>query len=176
MQANQLILHPNHEDHHIARLAAYAILLHVMEAMIPSPLPGVKPGIANIVVLYVLYRDGWKACAWVSLLRVLAGSLVLGSFLTPTFMLSLSGAVSSLLCLGLAQFLPKKYFGPLSLSMLAALAHMAGQLVLVRCWLIPSAGIVYLLPLLMSFALLFGLLNGVITARLLQLASRPKRA
>jgi len=42
--------------------------------------------------------------------------------------------------------------------------------------LIPSAGIVYLLPLLMSFALLFGLVNGVITARLLQLASRPKRA
>ncbi len=176
MSSTPLILRPNHEDHQIAKLAAYAILLHVMEAIIPSPLPGVKPGIANIIVLYVLYRDGWRACAWVSLLRVLAGSLILGSFLTPTFMLSLCGTLSSLLCLAATQYLPRSYFGPLSLSVLAALAHMTGQLLLVRGWLIPSPGIVYLLPLLMGFALLFGLVNGVITARLLQLASRSEPA
>ncbi|MGB2833052.1 MAG: Gx transporter family protein, partial [Methylotenera sp.] len=42
------------EDHRIAKLAAFAIALHMIEAVIPSPLPGVKPGIANIVTLYVL--------------------------------------------------------------------------------------------------------------------------
>ena len=160
------------QDHRIAKLAAYAILLHVLESIIPSPLPGVKPGIANIVVLYVLYRDGWVACAWVNLLRVLAGSLILGSFLTPTFMLSVAGASASLLALVAAQYLPRAYFGALSLSICAAFAHMAGQLILVRIWLIPNAGILYLLPVLMSFALLFGVVNGLITARLLQL-SRP---
>ena len=176
MATRKLTLHTNPDDHHIARLAAYAILLHVLEAMIPSPLPGVKPGIANIVVLYVLYRDGWVAAVWVSLLRVLAGSLILGSFLTPTFMLSLSGALCSLACLALAQYLPKRFFGPLSLSLLAALAHMAGQLILVRFWLIPNDGILYLLPVLMSFASLFGLVNGFITARLVQLAGGTKPA
>ena len=160
-------LQPDAQDHRIAQLAAYAILLHVLEAMIPSPLPGVKPGIANIVVLFVLYREGWLACAWVNMLRVLAGSLILGSFLSPTFMLSLSGASASLLVLAAAQYLPQKHFGPLSLSILAAMAHMAGQLLLVRYWLIPSAGIGYLLPILMAFALLFGVINGVITQQLL---------
>lgn len=158
-------------DHQIAQLAALAIVLHLMEAVIPSPLPGVKPGIANIVVLFVLYRFGWRACVWVNLLRVLAGSLLLGSFLTPSFMLSLSGAVASLLMLGLASRLPSRWFGPISLSVLAALAHMAGQILLVRVWLIPSDGVVYLLPVLMGFALLFGVVNGFITLRLLRQAA-----
>ena len=44
------------DDHRIAQLAALAIGLHMIEAVVPSPLPGIKPGIANIVTLYVLYR------------------------------------------------------------------------------------------------------------------------
>jgi len=158
-------------DHQIARLAALAIVLHLMEAVIPSPLPGVKPGIANIVVLYVFYLHGWRACVWVNLLRVLAGSLILGSFLTPSFMLSFSGAIASLLVLGGAKLLPTRWFGPISLSILTALAHMAGQLLLVRVWLIPSDGVVYLMPVLMGFALLFGVVNGWITLKLLRQAA-----
>ncbi|MBC7696856.1 MAG: Gx transporter family protein, partial [Bacteroidia bacterium] len=46
------------DDHRIAKLAAIAIALHMVEAIIPSPLPGVKPGIANIVTLYVLHQYG----------------------------------------------------------------------------------------------------------------------
>ena len=84
------------EDHHIAKLAAIAIALHMVEAVIPSPIPGVKPGLANIVTLYVLYEYGFAATAWVSILRVFASSLLLGQFLSPTFALSLSGAVLSL--------------------------------------------------------------------------------
>jgi hypothetical protein len=90
------------EDHRIAKLAAIAILLHMFEAVIPSPLPGVKPGIANIVTLYVLYQYGFATAAWVSILRVFASSLLLGQFLSPTFVLSLSGAMLSLAVLWLA--------------------------------------------------------------------------
>ena len=57
-------------DHRIAKLAAFAIGLHLLEAVIPSPLPGVKPGLANIVTLFVLYRFDFATAAWVSLLRV----------------------------------------------------------------------------------------------------------
>ena len=45
-------------DHHVAKLTALAIGLHIIEAVIPSPLPGVKPGVANIVTLFVLYKYG----------------------------------------------------------------------------------------------------------------------
>jgi len=155
------------DDHRIAKLAAFAILLHMVEAVIPSPLPGVKPGIANIVTLYVLYQYGFATAAWVSILRVFASSLLLGQFLSPTFILSLSGAVVSLAALWLAMHLPKRYFGPVRKSILAAFGHIAGQLLLVRFWLIPHAGVAYLIPVFASAALFFGLINGLITAKLL---------
>jgi len=155
------------DDHRIAKLAAFAIALHMVEAVIPSPLPGVKPGIANIVTLYVLYQYGFATAAWVSILRVFASSLLLGQFLSPTFILSLSGAVVSLAVLWLAMHLPKRYFGAVSLSILAAFGHIAGQLLLVRFWLIPHAGVAYLIPVFALAALFFGLINGLITAKLL---------
>lgn len=155
------------EDHQIAKLTALAIGLHMVEAIIPSPLPGVKPGIANIVTLYVLYQYGFKTAAWVSLLRVFASSLLLGQFLSPTFILSLSGAMLSLDSLFIAQKLPKKYFSAVSLSIIAAFAHIAGQLLVVRFWLIPHTGIVYLIPVFSLAALIFGLINGLITVKIM---------
>ena len=154
------------EDHHIAKLTALAIGLHILEAVFPSPLPGVKPGIANIVTLFVLYEYGFITAAWVSLLRVFASSLLLGNFLSPTFVLSLSGALLSLAALFFAQYLPKKYFSAISLSIIAAFAHIAGQLIMVRLWLIPQTGVVYLVPIFAVAALLFGLVNGLITRQL----------
>lgn len=156
------------DDHRIAKLAALAIALHMVEAVIPSPLPGVKPGIANIVTLYVLYQYGFATAAWVSILRVFASSLLLGQFLSPTFVLSLSGALLSLGMLWLAIKLPKKWFGPVSLSILAAFAHIAGQLIIVRLWLIPHAGVAYLVPVFALAALFFGVINGIITAKLIK--------
>ncbi len=162
------LLTPDADDYRIARYAAAAIALTVAEAAFPSPLPGVKPGIANIVVLLVLLRHGWADAAWVSLLRVVAASLLLGQFLAPGFFLSLSGALASLAMLALTQHLPARWFGPVSHSILAAFAHIGGQLMLARLWLIPHDGVFYLLPVFATTALVFGLINGLIVARLLQ--------
>jgi len=160
-----ILLHTTAEDHHVARMAAVALGLTVLEAAIPSPLPGVKPGLANIVTLIVLARYGWRTAAWVSLLRVLAGSLLFGNFLTPGFFLSLSGALLSLLVLAFAQYLPRRWFGPVSQSIFAAFAHIAGQMAVVYWWLIPHAGIAYLIPIFAAAALVFGTVNGLIAAR-----------
>lgn len=160
------------DDHRIAKLAAVAIGLHLIESIVPSPLPGVKPGIANIITLFVLYRFDFATAAWVNLLRVFAGSMLLGQFLSPTFMLSLSGALTSLLVLGLAIKLPRKWFGPVTLSILAAFAHIAGQLLVVRLLLIPHAGVAYLIPIFAATALFFGVINGLITSALLNNQSK----
>lgn len=155
------------EDHQIARMAALALGLSVLEAAVPSPLPGVKPGLANIVTLIVLERYGWRAAAWVSLLRVLAGGLLLGNFLAPGFFLSLGGAVCSLAVLAASRHLPQRWFGPVSQSIFAAFAHIAGQLLLVYFWLIPHTGLLYLVPIFAAAALLFGTVNGLIAAHYL---------
>lgn len=154
-------------DHRIARLTALAIGLHLVESIFPSPLPGVKPGIANIVTLYVLYKFDFATAAWVSLLRVFAGALLLGQFLSPAFILSLAGAMCSLVLLALASKLPRRMFGPVSLSILAAFAHIGGQLIIVRLFLIPHAAVAYLVPIFFSAALFFGLVNGIVTNHLL---------
>ena len=135
------------EDHHVARMAAVALGLTVLENAIPSPLPGVKPGLANIVTLIVLARFGWRVAAWVSLLRVVAGSLLFGNFLAPGFFLSLSGALFSLAALALSRHLPQRWFGPITHSILAAFAHIAGQMTVVYLWLIPHSGIAYLIQI-----------------------------
>jgi len=160
------------EDRRLAWLATAAVGLSLADAAIPTPLPGVKPGLANIVTLVVLLRHGWGSAVWVSILRVLAGSLLLGSFLAPGFFLSLTGAACSLAVLGLARHLPARWFGPVSLSVFAAFAHIGGQLLLARAWLIPHDGVFLLAPLFGAAALVFGALNGLIAAKLL-LGSAP---
>lgn len=162
------------EDRRVAWLATAAVGLSLVDAAIPSPLPGVKPGLANIVTLVVLARYGWGTAVWVSGLRVLAGSLLLGYFLAPGFFLSLTGTTLSLLTLGLARHLPQRWFGPVSLSILAAFAHIGGQLLLARLWLIPHDGVFLLTPVFAGAALVFGTINGLIAAKLLAEPAPPE--
>jgi heptaprenyl diphosphate synthase len=173
MTPSTIELTPTREDRRIARHAAAAIVLTVAEAAIPLPLPGIKPGLANIVTLVVLARWGWREAVWVSLLRVLAGSLLLGQFLAPGFFLSLSGALASLLVLGMATHLPARWFGPVSHSILAAFAHIGAQLVVARLWLVPHDGVFYLLPVFALAAVVFGLVNGLVAAKLLAELPQP---
>jgi heptaprenyl diphosphate synthase len=168
MTPSTIEIQPTRDDGRIARLAAAAIVLAVAEAAIPLPLPGVKPGLANIVILIVLLRWGWRDAVWVALLRVFAGSLLLGQFLAPGFFLALAGSVTSLAMLGLAMHLPPRWFGPVTLSVLAAFAHIGGQLVLARVWLVPHDGVFYLVPVFALAATVFGLVNGLVAARLLR--------
>jgi len=174
MTASIIKLDTTAEDHHVARMAAVALGLTVLENAIPSPLPGVKPGLANIVTLIVLARFGWKVAAWVSLLRVVAGSLFFGNFLAPGFFLSLTGALFSLAVLALSRHLPQRWFGPITHSILAAFAHIAGQMSIVYLWLIPHSGIAYLIPIFATAALVFGTVNGLIVASFMDNAEEIK--
>lgn len=159
---------PSARDRRLARYAAAAIAASLIEAAIPSPLPGVKPGLANIVILIVLARHGWRDAAWVSVLRVIAGSLLAGQFLAPGFFLAATGALTSLAVLGALQTLPWRWLGPVGRSVAAAFAHIGGQLVLARLWLVPHDGLFNLAPVFFAAALVFGVVNGVVADRLLR--------
>lgn len=167
MTASTIKLLASEEDRRIAVLAAAGVGLTLAEAAIPLPLPGVKPGLANIVTLLVLYRYGWKTAVWVSMLRIVAGALMLGTFLTPTFVLSLAGGLASLIALALVVRLPRSWFGPVGLSVLAAFAHIAAQLLVVDVWLMPEVSLLGLLPIFLGAAWVFGLFNGLVTVRLM---------
>ncbi len=161
------------DDHLIAWLAALAVVIHIAESAIPAPLPGFKPGLANVITLLALFLGGWRAALWVTLLRLLAGSLLSGTFLTPTFFLAGGGALGALALLALANRLPGT--GPIGYSLLAACGHMAGQFLVAWSLFIPHPALLYLLPILMTLAVMTGLLNGIITQGALLHLQRRRR-
>ena len=81
--------------------------------------------------------------------------------------------VTSLAALALAVRLPRRWFGPVSHSILAAFAHIGAQLVVARLWLVPHDGVFYLLPVFALAAVVFGIVNGLVAARLLQELHAP---
>jgi heptaprenyl diphosphate synthase len=168
-------LQTSRDDHRIAWLTALAITIHIAESALPSPLPGLKPGLANIITVVVLVRFGWGMAAWVSLLRVIAGSLLLGTFLSPTFTLSLSGAIAAMAALWLVQWLPGRGCSAFGFSIVAALSHMSAQFWCAYLLFIPHPGMLHLWPPLLTAALIFGLINGWM-AHLLLTAEEQYRA
>lgn len=159
-------------DLRVAGLAAIAIAIHVLEAGFPTPVPGIKPGLANVITLIALLRHGVAAAAWVAALRVLVGSMLVGSFLTPTFWLSATGAVCAFAALAAAYLvmraLPALRLSAIGLSAIAAVAHMSGQFYAAWKLFLPHDGLLNLLPALLIAALCFGLVSGVIAERVLR--------
>jgi heptaprenyl diphosphate synthase len=162
------IIQTTRDDHRIAWLTALAITIHIAESALPSPLPGVKPGLANVITIAVLILFGWRMAVWVNLLRVLAGSLLIGTFLSPTFILSLSGALASTVTIALLSQLPGQGCGPIGYSVAAAMTHILAQFWVAYLLFIQHDGLFYLLPLLMTAALIFGLVNGLIVFAMLK--------
>ena len=168
-QNQKIILQVSPKDQQIAFLTSIAIFLSLIDAAIPSPIPGVKPGLANIVILIVLNNYGIKEAIWVNFLRVFSAAMVFGYFLSPSFFMSLSGAIFSLIGLYFCQkLLNKKYFSLVSFSIISAFLHMFGQLLLARLWLIPHDGVWLMSPLLFLVAAIFGLVNGIIAEKILE--------
>lgn len=165
MREIRLVVTP--EDRRIAGLAALAVGLTLAEAALPTPIPGIKPGLANIVILLVMLRYGFSTAVWVMALRLLAGSLLLGYFLAPGFWLAAAGAAASMCVLYLVRYLPALLFGPVSFSVAMAFAHVGGQLVLAKLWLFAQADISLLMPVFALAALVFGTVNGLIVAALI---------
>lgn len=167
----QLHFTTTHEDHRIALLAALAISIHIIESAFPSPLPGIKPGLANVITLFCFIRYGWITALQVSLIRVIISSLLLGSFLSPTFLLSLSGALLSLASLALLQFSFRKHLNyqpsAIGYAIIASVSHISGQFLVAWYFFIPHPSLFKLLPIFITFAVLLGLVSGIITRLLI---------
>lgn len=163
---------PTLSDGQIAAFAALAVLVHLLETAIPSPIPGIKPGLANVVTLIVWARWGLGSAVWITALRVLIGSLLVGSFMAPGFWLSASGAALSLLALALAsgwnRLTPGLPVTVLGASALSAVAHVGGQFLVAWSMFIPHPGLLRLLPLLLGIALVLGVVTGVLARQLLR--------
>ena len=143
-------------------LTAGAIVIAILESFIPSiGIPGVKLGLANIVILVILYELGILEAIIVNLLRVIVVGLVRGTFLGMGFFMSLTGAVFSLGIMILFYFLIKK-FSIIGVSVIGSIFHVTGQILIAMIYL-GTAYIVLYLPIIGLTAIATGIFVGIVS-------------
>ena len=142
-------------------LTAGAIVIAILESFIPSiGIPGVKLGLANIVILIILYELGIVEAIIVNLLRVLVAGLVRGTFLSMGFLMSLTGAVLSLGIMILFYLLIKK-FSIIGVSVIGSIFHVFGQILIAMLFL-GTAYIFLYLPIIAISAIITGVFVGIV--------------
>ena len=75
----------NHRITILSLIVALGVVLHRLEILIPLPSPWIKLGLANVMTLVTLIFFGLLDAVTVTLLRIMLGSIIGGTFLSPTF-------------------------------------------------------------------------------------------
>ena len=141
-------------------LTAGTIVIAILESFIPSVgIPGVKLGLANIMILVILYELGILDAIIVNILRVVVVGLVRGSIFSMGFLMSLTGAVFSLGIMILFYLLIKK-FSIIGVSVIGSLFHVTGQ-VLIAMIFLGSAYVILYLPIIAISAIITGIFVGI---------------
>lgn len=144
-----------------ALLASLAMILSFIESRIPAfvAIPGVKIGLANIAVLFALYRLGIKEAIVVSVIRIIAISMLFGTPMSAIY--SLGGALVSFTVMILLKRLTPA--SEVSVSVAGAVGHNIGQIA-VACILLETNVVIYYLPFLFLSGTIAGVVIGIVSA------------
>ena len=149
----------------LALMTTFAIVLSYVESRIPTfvAIPGVKVGLANIVVILALYTQALKEAIIISGVRVFAVSLLFGNPISMIY--SLSGAFLSLLTMFLLKRLTP--LRTVTVSVLGGVTHNAGQIA-VASVILETNVLSYYLPFLILSGTVAGIAVGVAAAVLIK--------
>jgi len=149
----------------MALAIALTMILSFVESQVPAlvAIPGVKVGLANIAVIFVLYKLGRKEAVLVSLIRVVLVSLLFGNFASLFY--SVAGAVLSLT--GMILLKRIKSLSLVAVSVSGGVLHNVGQIAM-ACILLETNVIKYYLPFLILSGTLAGIAVGVVSALLIK--------
>ncbi len=139
--------------------ATVALLLSYVEFLLPPLLvavPGIKLGLPNVIIIFLLYRLGMRSALTVSMLRLLISSILFGSAMT--FAYSLAGALLSLLVMGILK--KTDLFSMTVVSIAGGISHNLGQ-ILVAMLLLNTPQIGYYMLVLTVTGTLSGCLIGL---------------
>ena len=149
----------------ISLAISFALILSFIESRIPAfvAIPGVKVGLANIAVIFMLYKFGVKEAVAVSFIRVILVSLLFGSLVSLFY--SVSGAL-----LSFAVMLLLKKLTPLkevAVSVCGGVMHNVGQIIAASI-ILETNVVVYYLPFLILSGTIAGVVVGITAAILIQ--------
>lgn len=149
----------------LAVTISVAMILSFVESRIPAfvAIPGVKVGLANIAVIFALYKMGWREAVVVSVIRVLLVALLFGSVVSLAY--SIAGAVISLSLMLLLKKLG--IFTEIAVSVVGGITHNIGQ-ILIAFLLLETKVVFYYLPFLLVSGVIAGIAVGVASALLIK--------
>ncbi len=151
----------------LAMLIALSVVIGVIESHIiifNNIIPGLKLGLANAIIILVLYIYGFKDALTVSILRVILVSLLINGLFTVPFYFSLSGAILSIIAMALVKKI--KIFSIIGVSVIGSIMHSIGQILIGI--VIINKNIIYYLPYLLIFSIITGIIIGIISKKLVK--------
>jgi len=145
----------------ISLLASMAIIIHVVERGIPNPVPWLRMGWANMVVLAALELFGTLPAFGVVCLRIFIGGLLSGTLFGPSFLMSFSGGFASFAVIAFLHKYFSSFIGLVGISLFGAYTHVTVQIIVAYYVLIQHKSVFFLLPVLFSISLVTGFVNGL---------------
>lgn len=154
-------------------LAALAIVLGYIDSLLPAPVPvpGVKLGLGNVVVVTALYLLGPASAFFLMLTKVLCTALLFGS--VPSLCYSLAGGVLSFV--GMLAMRRSGRFGMMGVSLAGGILHNAGQIA-VASVLLGNRMIWGYFPVLIATGALTGAAVGLVAVRTLEALAKNLRS
>ncbi len=151
---------------------ALALIFSYIETLIPIQFgtPGIKLGLANLVVVIVLFKTGWKEALLLSVTRIVLAGFIFGSLFSIVY--SLAGGVLSL---GIMTLLARTgRFSVAGVSMAGGVSHNIGQLI-VAMLAVETYQVGYYLPVLLIAGLITGAVIGAVAGEVLKRISNIER-
>ncbi|MBQ6897837.1 MAG: Gx transporter family protein [Clostridia bacterium] len=145
---------------------ALALIFAYIEVLIPplvTALPGIKMGLPNIIIVFLLYRKGPVFAGIVSFVRILLVSMLFGNMMA--LMYSLAGGVLSLLVMIILRRLD--FLSPVGVSVAGGVTHNIGQIIMATL-LLETAELGYYLVVLAVTGTVAGIFIGLCGALLIK--------
>ena len=147
-------------------MLSLALILGFVESMLPDILvPGVKLGLSNVAVLVVIYVYGPKEGLLLAVLKALIVSFFAGTFMSMGGFMSLVGSSFSAIMMIFLHIAARR-FSPVAVSLVGALSHICGQMLVAHVYLGPAVWAYA--PLALALSMATGIFTGIIAALLLR--------
>ena len=152
-------------------LVALAFIFSYIESLIPISvgIPGIKLGLANMVVIVTLYLMGAGPAFMLFLVRIVLTGFTFGNL--AMMMYSLAGGMLSMLVMVIAR--KTKLFSVTGVSVLGAVFHNVGQIIMAAL-VVENSSLFYYLPVLLVSGVVFGIIIGVVGSVLIKRLSRKR--
>ena len=149
--------------------SAVAIILGYVESLVPvfAGIPGIKLGLANLGVLFILKKYSFREAALISVVRILVIGFMFGNLFSILY--SLAGGILSFLVMLLLKRI--KGFSMIGISIAGGVSHNIGQIAVAMC-VLENTKLLYYLPVLMIAGMITGILIGEVSRKILPAVSQ----